>query len=230
MEQAADRRHRASRGFTLLELLVATAVFAIVAALLLSAIRSFVSVQARIDDRLLSDDEMKSGYQFLSLVMSRISPRSAGPSAGGAPTSLAFRGGDVELEWIGIMPARYGAGGLYRFHLFLQPASGSERSALVLQFSPMTNRDLPLQSGPLEARVMARDVARVTFRYLDSESVGLDWEPAWHHNDRLPARIGLSVQFGEQQWPEIVVAVIPTGDSAVTGRVGGGSGPVIGPY
>lgn len=219
---------RAGRGFTLVEVLVATAILSFVVVALLSAMRSVGLTEERIDQRIADGEDLRSTVQLLHEVTSRISPQRLSAESAAA-RQIAFRGAESELEWIGVMPARHGAGGLYRFRLFLQPALGKEPAALALQFAPMTKRDAPLQSEPLETRIMARNVSGVSFRYLDADGANPQWTSSWGETQRLPDRIGLRAHVGRKEWPEIVVTVVPTGDAVLKGRSRGGSGPVIGP-
>jgi len=222
------RARPGSAGFTLIELLVATAVFALIAFALVAAMSSVGSTQARVDERIAADEDLRSSERFLRGTLGRISPRQSTPTADG-PGRLAFRGEPTAAEWIGVMPARHGAGGLYRFRLFLRPASGGEPSALVLQFAPLSDRNAPLDSGPLDERVMVRDVDEVTFRYLDAEDGEPQWRPAWEERQYLPERIGMSLHSASFRWPELVVAVIAGPGVQASRRPGRTSPIMVGP-
>ena len=112
---------RPARGFTLVEVLVATALLALVMLGLLTAMRSFALSEKRIDERIRVDDDLRVGERFLRSVMATMSPRQRATPAG-ARKELDFAGGASDMRWIGVMPARHGAGGLYRFHLYARPA------------------------------------------------------------------------------------------------------------
>jgi len=220
-----------SRGFTLVEVLVATALLSLVMLGLLTAMRSFAQTETRIDERIRIDDDLRVGDRFLRTVMSTVSPRLRSTAAG-APKQIDFAGGADDMRWIGVMPARHGAGGLYRFHLYLRPAGAGEPGALMLEFTPyVAGFEAPLDPGAVQSRVMLAGVAEIRLRYQDDLRSGEQWLADWPHPDRLPKRIGLSVAGATHPWPELVVGVLPvTGPSAV-GRGGGlASGPVIGPF
>jgi general secretion pathway protein J len=123
------------RGFTLVEVLVATALLALVMLGLLTAMRSFAQSETRIDERIRIDDDLRVSERFLRLVMGNVSPRPRATPAG-AQKEIDFFGGADRMRWIGVMPARHGAGGLYRFHLYARAATAEGPAALVLEFFP----------------------------------------------------------------------------------------------
>lgn len=220
-----------ARGFTLVEVLVATTLLTLVIAGLLTAMRSFAQTEERIDRRIRSDEDLRAAGPFLRSVISTVSPRLRAVPAGSAK-QIDFSGGTGSLRWIGVMPARHGAGGLYRFHLHARPANADETAALLLEFSPYApGIDAALDPAGAHSRVMATGVGEVAFRYRDDPRFGGEWLAEWPHADRLPTQIGLHVRGGSRAWPEIVVAVIPVVGPASVGRAGGLiSGPIIGPF
>jgi len=224
-------RLRVARGFTLVEVLVATALLGLVTLGLLSAMRSFAQTETRIDDRIRMDDDLRVSERFLRTIVSTVSPRLR-PTAAGEPKQIDFVGTTDSMRWIGVMPARHGAGGLYRFHLFTRPASADEPTALVLEFFPyVPGFEVALDPAAVQSRAMASGISEVRFRYQDDVDADEQWLPEWPHPDRLPTRIGLSVLAAAQPWPEILTGVIPvTGPSTIGSGGGLAGGPVIGPF
>ena len=217
------------RGFTLIEVLVATALLSLVMLGLLTAMRAFASSEARIDERIRIDADLRVADAFLRGVVATVSPRIRSQAAG-APREIDFSGGAEDLHWVGVMPARHGAGGMYRLRLFLRPASVEEPAALVLEFSPyIAGFEAPLDPSAVQARVMASPVGGVRFRYQDDLKSGEQWHDAWPHTDRLPRRIGLSIVGTSHPWPEMVVGVIPASGPLSLGRGGAVAGPTVGP-
>jgi len=220
---------RSQRGFTLVEILVAMALLSMVMLGLLTAMRSFAQTETRIDERIRIDDDLRVSERFLRAVVSTVSPRTR-PAAAGEKRHIDFVGGADAMRWIGVMPARHGAGGLYRFSLFARPAGVEGPMALVLEFAPFVpGSEAPADSALVQSRVMAADIRGILFRYQDGLDSGEQWLEQWPHLDRLPQRIGLSVLGAAQPWPEIVVAVLPVIGSLPPGRGGVAVGPVIGP-
>jgi len=96
---------RRRRGFTLVEVLVATALLSLVMLGLLTAMRSFAQSETRIDERIRIDDDLRVGERFLRTVMATVSPRLRSTAAG-APKEIDFVGSAEAMRWIGVMPAR----------------------------------------------------------------------------------------------------------------------------
>jgi general secretion pathway protein J len=217
------------RGFTLIEVVIATALLSMVLMGLLTAMRAFARSEARIDERIRIDSDLRVADGFLRGVVATVSPRVRSQAAG-APREIDFIGGAEELRWIGVMPARHGAGGLYRFHLYPRPASGGEPAALVLEFSPfIVGFEAPLDPSAVQSRVMASPIGGLRFRYLDDASSEEQWHEAWPHADRLPRRIGLQVVGTTHPWPELVVGIVPATGPLALGRGGVTAGPTVGP-
>jgi general secretion pathway protein J len=219
------------RGFTLVELLVAMALLSLVMLGLLTAMRSFAQTETRIDDRIRSDEDLRVTEQFLRAIMATVSPR-VRAGIPGAPRQIDFAGSADVLRWIGVMPARHGAGGLYRFRLFVRPVTAEASASLVLEFAPyVPGFDAPLDPAAVQSRVMAGGIGAVSFRYQDDLRSGEQWVADWHHTDRLPRRIALGVLAAGRRWPEIVVGAVPVVGPGTTARGGGlTSGSTIGPF
>jgi general secretion pathway protein J len=214
------------RGFTLVEVLVATALLTLVMLGLLTAMRSFAQTETRIDERIRIDDDLRVSERFLRSVMAAVSPRPRATPAG-APKEVDFAGGASEMRWVGVMPARHGAGGLYRFHLYARPATAEEPAALVLEFFPyVPGFEAPLDQGTVQSRVMVSRVSSVRFRYEDDLESGGQWLVEWPHADRLPQRIGLNVSSERLPWPETIVGLVPIPSPTQVGRGGVQVGPL----
>ena len=220
---------RAHRGFTLLEVLVATALLSLVMLGLLTAMRSFAQMEARIDDRIRVDDDLRVSERFLRGVVATISPHLRSTEAG-APKQVDFVGGADSMRWIGVMPARHGAGGLYRFHLYVRAASADEPTALMLEFVPyVPGFETALDPSAVQSRPMAVGIGEVRFRSQGGPTEDEQWLAEWPHADRIPRRIGMSVLRAARPWPELVVAVTPVSGSMSVGRGGVTAGPAVGP-
>ncbi len=216
-----------TRGFTLVEVLVATALLSLVMLGLLTAMRSFAQTEARIDARIRIDDDLRVSERFLRATLATAAPIER-PTAPGAQRQIDFSGGSESLRWIGVMPARYGAGGLYRFQLHGRSAGSDGPTQLLLEFFPyLPGFEVPLDGMTVQSRAMARGVGEVRFRYQDETGPGEQWVSEWPHPDRLPRRIGLLFPADGHPWPELVVEVVAAGGQAA-GR-GIASGPTVGP-
>jgi general secretion pathway protein J len=218
---------RLRRGFTLVEMLVSVALLALLTLGLVTAMRSFAQSETRVDSRLRIDDDLRVSERFLRTILAGATPRQR-PTGAGAPAEVDFAGGADSLRWIGVMPARHGAGGLYRFHLHGRPVGGDGPAALMLEFFPyVPGFEAPLDGKAAQTRAMALGIGEVRFRYQDDPKSGEPWLTEWSNTERLPRRIGISVKAEVHPWPEVVVDLIAHSGQVRSGGVA--SGPSVGP-
>jgi general secretion pathway protein J len=221
----AGRRFAVS-GFTLVELLVAMTLLAGIMAALLTAMRSFAQVEERIDQRISRDEDYRSSMFFVRRILGEMAVR-PGKFDLNAPKQVAFAGRSNEVDWIGVMPARHGAGGLTSFRLYVGQSEGA--NALLLDYAPLTNTDDPLASGPVETHVLATGVDGLMLRYRDTDDFDAQWFDEWIETERVPLYIGVQVISATLPWPELIVAVVPVAADRTPNRAGGGSGITTGP-
>jgi general secretion pathway protein J len=215
-----SRRARAG-GFTLVELLVVISLLSLVMLALGAAMRTMAQSELRIDQRLARADEMRVATGFLATAMGRISNRKSltPPPAGASP--FLFSGAPEAATWVGVMPARYGAGGRYFFRL-ARETNGAE-AALVIRFAPWAAGAGFPDWNTAESRVLVTQATRLALEYAEPEGGG-SWLPQWSNIERLPTRVRVSVRTAAGDWPPLVFALraMPGGDG---GRGGFSLGP-----
>ncbi|MFA9462053.1 type II secretion system minor pseudopilin GspJ [Thiohalorhabdus methylotrophus] len=164
-------------GMTLLEVLIALALFALVAAAGYTALRQGIATEERLQ-------ETRAFWQRLESVLSLIrrdlgQARALAPRAPGREWSLAFQGGETG--------ASLGEGVLFRFTRggntsFREgPASPYQRIAYGLREDTLVRRswsrlNAPASLEPREADIL-ENVAEVRVRYLNGET--LEWASSW---------------------------------------------------
>lgn len=215
-------RRRGLRGFTLVEILVAMSLLSVVMLALGSALRSIAQTEERIDQRLESADEMRIAAAFIRSTLERVSARKVAP-APPARQGVLFAADPVSVAWIGVMPARYGAGGRSFFRLGVEPTGRT--SALVIRFVPWVDAPhFPDWSGA-ESRVLVRDVTRVSFRFQDGQASPPQWSADWPDRERLPDRLQLEVETVSGPWPPLTfpMRAMPASNPGLGGAVFGAS-------
>ena len=210
-----------ARGFTLVELLIVLVLLSLVMLALVSALRTASQTEERVDARLQRMDDLRVANGFLRSVLGRVSAQKMGTAVEAGASPFFFHGAPGEMSWVGVMPARYGAGGRYHFRL---SAEGSQ--VLMLQYLPWVDAaTLPdwslAQSHPLLAAATA-----VAMQYEDATVEPPEWMPQWTPIDRLPDRVMISVQTPAGTWPDIVIPMraLPGSDPRASGPSFGGAG------
>jgi general secretion pathway protein J len=212
------------RGFTLLEIVVVMALLSLVMLGLGASLRSFAGTETRIDARLERMQEQRAVVHFLQSVGGRLSAeRRKEVPAGELP--YWFVGQAQSLQWVGVMPARFGSGGRHAFRLALE--TGPKGQDLVLRYQPW------VPDGPFpdwtaaEGRVLQAGVSGMGLRYLDDRAEAPVWLDTWTPVDHLPARVALTLEDGTSAWPELVLTLRPlpatTSDGSGFTSIGGRS-------
>lgn len=213
---------RTARGFTLLEILVVMSLLSVIMLALGSAMRTMARTQERVDTRLATADELRIATAFIRTTTERISARQITAVQSAGANRFYFEPGRQAVAWVGVMPARYGAGGRHFFRLGLEPDGAS--NALVIRFLPWADIGGFPNWQQAESRVLVRDVTGFAIDYEDELAPQPAWLAEWTVPDRLPGRLLLSVQTAAQVWPPTIVALRPMLASRTTdGFVLGGS-------
>ncbi len=213
-------QRRRARGFTLVEILVAITLLALVMLALGAALRGMVQTESRVSDRLTRVDDFRTGTGFIKSVAGRVWSQKTTALQGQGQSAFLFQGTPAGMAWVGVMPPRYGAGGRYFFRLAAEPVDG--RSALVIRFVPW--RDMPgfPDWSRADSRILADDLTGFSISYEDDQTEPRQWGPAWPVADRLPGRVNIRVTTALSSWPDLVLPLRPFGGQTL------GGGAVIG--
>lgn len=222
MNRRVSRSPRTSAGFTLVEILVVMTLLSVVMLALGAAMRTMAQTETRVDERLQHADEMRVAANFLSSSLSRISPRKSEVTTRVGSSLYLFVGAPDTVMWIGVMPARYGAGGRHFFRLGVEQVGAGR--ALVIRFAPWEGVAAFPDWSRASSRVLVPDVTTVLLEYGDDAEPGSSWLPQWAFADRLPTRIRLSIGTPRGDWPFLAFALrqLLAGDN---GRGGFSLGP-----
>lgn len=211
------------RGFTLVEVLVAITLLSVLMLGLGGAVHNMGKAEERIDERLAAADEMRMADAFLRGALGRASPRRV-PLPPPARPGVLFSAGAQQLAWVGVMPARYGAGGRHFFRLAAEPLDAGGMG-LVLRFLPWSDASVFPDFSRAESRVLVRDLRELRFGYLDTDRRPPAWQGDWQVADRLPDRVEVSITTSRAAWPALVIPMrpLPASDANSGGASFGGS-------
>lgn len=212
----------ASRGFTLLEMLVAVMLFAIIMTGLTSSFYTLAQTEMRIDQRVEQAARLRTTMALLDQVLGRVSQRPRPGVTNVDESRFWFDGQPQSLRWVGTMPARHGAGGRYFFQLRLEPQGQMQN--LVLRFAPW--QDIPQFPDPaqMEGRVLFAGVTHLLLRYRGAKPEEQNWSNAWSHTQTMPSHVWLELATLEQG--ALPLKIVPMRDStaamnAVDPNIGG---------
>jgi len=191
-------------GFTLVELILSLTIISIIMVGLLTAMRSFGITDEKLEKRLSQADERRVVSGFLEDVLGQalFRPRS---SMAGKPEESSFLGGPDSLEWIGVMPARHGAGGLHHFRLYW--VGDGRSAALMLAYLPFVGVEVLPDWNIAERRVLVDAVSGFALRYQRED--GGAWLNQWRMgpDSGQLGRVGVALAAGGAEWPLLVVPV-----------------------
>ncbi|MFM8332282.1 MAG: prepilin-type N-terminal cleavage/methylation domain-containing protein [Candidatus Methylumidiphilus sp.] len=198
---------RRQAGFTLLEVLIASVLLAVMMALLLAGMRLGAdswSQGERLAERatrmLVVDNFFRSHLNDVKPIFEA----STDPRQAGLPPKLAFSGESDWLEYAGTLPPQV-RGGLYKFRLYLHEDHG--RSDLKLAIRPFSGGGQD-DAEPIEDVLVAENVESLRLAYYKKVMMegGSEWLESWRDNF-LPTLIRVEVTLrGEPPGPAIVIA------------------------
>ena len=193
-------------GFTLIEVLVVMSLLSLVMLAMGSALRTTAQTEERVDQRLQRTDEMRVADGFLRSILGRVAARKVPLPVEPGASQFIFSAQAGQLTWVGVMPARHGAGGRYHFRLQVQDTSTAQQ-ALVLQYTPWLDDAVLPDWSQADRHVLVQGVTAFAMQFEDAQPEPPVWTPQWTIADRLPQRAMLSLQTSAGAWPAIVVAL-----------------------
>lgn len=190
-------RSGGSRGFTLVEVVIALSLISLILLGLLSALRTFGRTSDALADRADRIEEVVAVSGFLRATTARLVP---GQLAGAPREGPVVEGRAAELTWLGVLPARFGGGGVHLFHLALESV-GSDQ-ALVLRFLPYARGLEGARVSEAEPRLRLDRVSSLSFAF---EARDTGWRSDWTGRVDIPEKISIQIVAAGDRWPDIVV-------------------------
>lgn len=180
--------HRGIRGFTLLELLIALSLVALISTLLYSSLRTAAMTWERTKDRSETFEEARLVQEFLNTSLRQAVPVERG---GKHQKGLWFDGSARRLEFAGVLPLHRGVGGVYLLRLGVSGFGAHQN----LTFRYRLLRDAAARPHPRwqRTKVLLDGLNNVNFSYYGSRKAGSRpvWQADWHAVDHLPQLVRL---------------------------------------
>lgn len=220
------RTRRTARGFTLIEILVSVTLLSMIMLAMNAALRTIAQTESRVDQRIARTDDMRWTVQLLQQVLGRVSGRKVPAPAGNTGQQVLFHAAADRLEWVGIMPARPGAGGRHFFRLQMEPGPQGQSPQLVLRLQPWSVNAPQPDWGSAQARLLGGRITQFAVQAQgDAPGTGAPpagwpqgWVDGWPVADALPSRVRLLLADEQGAWPDIIIPL----DIAQQGKGSGG--------
>lgn len=198
---------RAQRGFTLIEVLLATAVLAAGLALAFATLRAAtVSVQ-RAEDIAQRSERVRAVEGFLRRRLSSALPITFAKDQD-TGRSLRFIGEPDRIRFVADLPAYLGRGGPSLHDIGVQTVDGQSR--LVVSFSTVLAGAVIEEAAPRPPEPLVRDLRELRLRYrgLDAQNAIGEWSDRWEAVDTLPLQVSIEiVSASGGRWPPLLVAL-----------------------
>jgi general secretion pathway protein J len=203
-----NRARATTRGFTLLELLVAMTLLALLAGLLFGGLSFGVRVWEKGDAELEKLAELQIAQGLIRRVISRalLSDLPRGENEDAA----IFEGTADGLLFVGPAPAQSLPGGFYRLSLRGDDVEGKRRLVMTWRL-PVPDDKGPRADEDENLVVLVDGVADVTFAYFGAgdEDGEPGWRDRWEGVLGLPRLVRIDVTFRDgdaRVWPKLIAA------------------------
>jgi len=206
-------RNNRPAGFTLVELLVALVLFALLSAALFAALRSGAATTGRITTRQDDIASLNAARQRLAASLTGAYPEYLPAPTPGISGHVTFDGAANTIAFLATAPLAIATGGLAAMQLSLSGAPPD--ISLSLAATPELSR--PGTAATRE--ILLSGIAAASFAYLgaDTPSGPLTWHASWANRQALPQLIRIRVSFSAQDnrlWPDLLIAPKIITDSA----------------
>ena len=202
-------------GFTLIEVLLATALLAAALALGFATLRAATATVNRGEVLAQHNERMRAVAGFLRtrIASARAIGFAMDPQTGGP---IRFVGEPDRMRFVADLPDYLGRGGPYLHDI---AAIGGERDNVRLQvvFSMVQNAAEIAEPAPRKPEALAEGLADVQFRYraLGADGALGAWQERWTESDRLPLQVSVKiVPAVGATWPELIIALPAANGSA----------------
>lgn len=195
---------KGQRGFTLLELLIAITLLAMLSVMLLGGMRLGGRVWERSVKGIDQTEETRIARDFIRTALSGAYPLLDKSD----PTHpvIGLVGEAKSLSFLAPMPQSLGAAGLARMSLYVEDAGDTRR--LILALRPELAFDDAKSPPP---SILLGKVQNAEFSYFGAEEAGKPpvWQDHWKSAIALPKLIRLRIAFAEgdaRPWPDLIIA------------------------
>lgn len=198
---------RRARGFTLIEVILATVLLASGLALAFASLRAASATATRGEQIAQRDERMRavSGFLRRRLSSARSIAYALDPTTG---QQLRFSGDGEQMRFVADLPDYLGRGGPYVHTLRVVRDGDTQRIevALAMALGGQTIEESP----PRPPDVLVDGLGDVRFRYRGMNADGQlgGWSDTWNAPEALPLQVSIDLADKDgRAWPSLVVAL-----------------------
>lgn len=209
-----------SRGFTLVEMLVALTLTATMSVAIVEALRFGQRSYEKVARAERVSRDIVNAQRFLRRSIEAAYPQQR--SRGSSGSGPAFEGEETQLEFVAPAPVASKGYGLNRYRISLASQDRDSRlHDVVVRWHPDTESRA---EGDGSSEILLSNVKSIKWEYLERRQTfaataggAAHWHAQWRARSDLPAAVRLNVEFadrGAQRWPELIVMLRVTNDSS----------------
>jgi general secretion pathway protein J len=199
------------RGFTLIEVLLATALLAAGLAIAFATLRATTATVQRGETLAQRNERIRAVSGFLRARLSAARPVPFAMDESGG-VAYRFRGDATRVEFVADLPDYLGRGGPYLHRLDVERVAGGTLR-LVVTFRMVQGGAVvgdERAASDMKPEVLVDGLRSVDIRYRGVHMDGslADWQPRWDQGDAMPLQVELRLRDADgKAWPPLLVAL-----------------------
>jgi general secretion pathway protein J len=196
----------APSGFTLVEVLIALAIMALLVLLTNSAFFSMSRSSTALSEQAVLTSDLRLLAGFLDSELAHVKPLAHREQD---ELKVYFAGFSDRVRFTGTLPAHRGGGGLH----FLELDLSDPQQSLVIAVTPAANGSVfSGAAGAWERTVLSEDVRAMRLTYFGAKkNTVAGWHDDWVDQPSLPELIKLQLELDDgRDWPPLVIALHTT--------------------
>ena len=195
--------NRGARGFTLIEVLLATLLMAAGLALAFATLRSATAMVQRGEAIAQRSERIRSAEAFLRrrIASAQMIGFATDPQT---QQQSRFLGEPQRMRFVSDLPDYLGRGGPYLHELSVVDGR------LLVSFTLVQGGQAVEEAKPREPEPLASDLRSARFRYrgINAEGGMGEWQERWTSTDVLPVQVAVVVESADgTRWPDMVVTI-----------------------
>jgi general secretion pathway protein J len=199
----AERELTMSRrgGFTLIEVMLALSLFALLGAILYGALSLGQGATQKTQAAFEKNQHLRSVMDLLGSYIRSSYPLRAAPQ----DAAIFYQGGEQELSFVSAYSVALGGRGMARIHLQLDRGGSDGDGALTLAEELPAGTDEGGGGAYSHSFVLREGVAELHFAYLDAQPDKDEWAEKWDGQEKrtLPRAVRMTFRSaggGESEW------------------------------